>query len=54
MEIKTKVPVLEIKDPKTEVQVNSPEHHIEEIKEEIRGCLSPMKPQKAEAFWDNS
>jgi len=38
--MKTNIKVKEIADPNTEVCVNSPEHKIEEIKEEIRGCFA--------------
>jgi len=56
-EEETKVEIKEIPDNQIDVAINSPSHHIEEIKKEILAIeesISPLKPALAENedFWE--
>lgn len=52
----TKLKVSEIKDPNTNVEINSPNHRIEEIKAELKTCFNKAEPQTCQAevleMWD--
>lgn len=44
--MKTKIKIKTITDPETDVVINSPEHEIEEIKEEIHSLSSGQAENK--------
>lgn len=56
--MKTKIKVKKIEDSQTNVCVNSPNHRIEEIKQEIQDCFvaDELSLNQAEVFemWESS